>query len=475
MKVEEEVHQIVSTLRTQVRSLQSSLKDIEEQVRRDAPRSNLFGGPMIGSLLSEEDPVWFAKFLHSLEGGVRTPHLVIATLLAHQQRFKNLLLNSAELQSAFVRPLKGFEPNATDIDETIWYKSLMYALMKSKQDKPRIVAPQFKSAGFTFSEQTKLEESLAHNPSVASALGSGAAMEEWSTELDDANKILNWFLTESLIKRLVALKAGESLACICRSPEYRPLIIRNGGVAALVDFRSKLPQEQPERKEQIEVALARLCMTTDPRIWRYPQVVELGKACYNLIASAGYELYQYEGGIGLTNLLSSSAEVLENIGGNEESFIKFFELISGSQDERVQSVGVELVCNLCCSPEIVDRIANGRYMEQLKILPFLVNNGSDTIQSAASGAMAILSSNDEVTSVIEKLTSNGDMLSSKLHSENLSPEVELRIASIMSNLIDFTQDESTKIKMTDELKALRERTKDSPENERLISLIQSYS
>ena len=473
--MEEEVNQIVSTLRIQVRSLQSSLKDIEEQVRKDAPRSNLFGGPMIATLLSEDDPVWFAKYLHSMEGGVRTPHLVIATLLAHQQRFKQLLLKSAELQSAFVRPLKNFEPDHSDIDQSIWYKSLMYALIKSKQDKPRIVAPQFKSAGFTFSEQTKLEESLAHNPSVASALGSGAAMEEWSTELEDANKILNWFLSDPMVKRLVAVKGGEPLACICRSQEYRPLVIKNGGVGALLEFRSKIPNEQPERKEQIEVALARLCMTTDPKIWKYPQVVELGKACYSLIAHAGYELYLYEAGIGLTNLLSSSSEVLENIGQNEASLIKFFELISGSQDERVQLVGTELVCNLCCSPEVVDRIANGRYTEQLKILPFLINNGSDTIQSAASGAMAILSSNDGIAKVIESLTSNGDMLASKLHSENLSPDVELRIASIMSNLVDFSEDNAIRDKMTDELKALRKRTKESPENERLISLIQSYS
>jgi hypothetical protein len=410
-----------------------------------------------------------------MESGLRTPHLVVGTLLCHQQRFKQLLLRSPELQTAFLRPLKTFAPNPDDIEMNIWYKSLVFALIKSKQDKPRIVAPQFKSAGLTFEEQLRIEESMSHNPNVASALGSGAAIEEWSTELEDANRILSWLMSDKLIKGLVSSKGAEAIACICRVPEYRPYVVKNGGVAAMLEFMSKMVPEQAERKEQIQVALARLCMTSDPRLWKYPQVLDLGKVCMELLSNAGYELYQYEAGIGLTNLLSTSSDVLEYIGSQEESLVKFFELISGSEDERVQVVGAELVCNLCCSPEVVERIAEGRYKEQLKVLPFLVENGSNEIQSAASGAIAILSSNDNLSSVIENLTSNGNLLSSKLRSENLSPEVELRVASIMSNLVDFCENEATRTAMSDELKSLKKRTKECPENERLLSLIQSYS
>ena len=429
---------------------------------------------MILSLLSDEDPIWFAKFLHSLEGHINTQHLLIGTLLCHQQRFKKLLLQSSEFQAAFLLPIKTFNPDHSDIDQSIWYKSLVYTLIKSKQDKPRIVSPQFKSAGFTFSEQTRLEESLSHNPNVAAALGHGAVIEEWSTEIEDANKLLSAIISDALIKRLVEVKAGEALACICRCPEYRGIVIKNGGVSAMLDFVGRQMPNQHERTEQVQVALARLCMTTNPALWKYPQVVELGKACFDIVSNAVYELYQYEAGIGLTNLLSSSEEVLDNIGSQEESFIRFFEMLTGSQDERVQLVGTELICNLCCSPYVVDRISNGRYAEQLKVLTFLLQNASDTIQSAASGALAILSSNESLIPVIENVTAGGDMLSSKLHSENLSPDVLLRIASIMSNLADQSLNVATKEKMKQELKELRKRTSECPENERLISLIGSY-
>jgi hypothetical protein len=444
---------------------------VEEQVRSDAPRSNLFEGGMIASLLAGNDPAWFPKFLHSLSS-IQCQHLVLATLLAHQQRFKSLLLASRELQATFLQPLKVFNPDHSDVDSVIWFKALMYALLKSKADKPRIVAPQFKSAGLTFDEQSKLEESMARNPSVASALGSGAAAEEWSTEPEDANRILSWLISDDLVRRLVAVKAAEVLACICRVSEYRPLVVKHGGVAVMTEKLSKT--DTPELKEQAQVALARLCMTADPRDWKYPQVLELGRACYDLIANAGYELYQFEAGIGLTNLLSYSEEVLEDMGSKEDSVMKFFDLIVNSQNERVQLVGVELVCNLCTSSSVVSKIAEGRFFEQLKILSFLINNGSDNIQSAASGALAILSGNEELVNVLERLTDGGDSIVSRLNSENLSPDVELRLASIAANLADMSENEAVKRKMFDEFRILKKRTKDSPQNQRLISLIQAY-
>lgn len=471
MTLEEDVVHIVSVLRTHVASLKQSLKSVEEQVPQEAPRSNLFEGDMIASLLAGTDAQWFPKFLHSLTA-IRCQHLVLATLLAHQQAFKRLLLESRDLQATFLQPLKQFNPDVSDIDSTLWYKSLMYALIKSKADKPRIVAPQFKSAGLTFEEQSKLEESMAQNPNVAAAMGSGASAEEWSTSTDDANKILSWIISDNLIQRLVRVKAAEVVACICRVPEYRPLVVKNGGVSVITEKIAK--SDSPELKEQLQVSLARLCMTSDPRIWKYPQVVELGRACFHLIAHAGYELYQFEAGFGLTNLLSLSEEVLEDLGSNEESIGKFFDLIVNSKNEQVQLVGTELVCNMCTSTHVVEKIAEGRYFEQLKIINFLIENASDKIQSAASGALAILSSNEELIPVIQRLTTDGDSVASRLSSENLSPEVELRMASIATNLADMSADESVREKMKDVIRMLQQRTKQSPQNQRLITLIESY-
>jgi hypothetical protein len=476
MSLAGEVGVIVEDLRAQVSSLRNNLKRVEEEVPKDSPPSNLFSGPMMASLMSHSEPEWFSKFLHSLDA-MTCQHLMLCTLLCLRHGFKQLLLDSPELQSMFLPPIRQYTPVSTEIDSLIWYKSLMYSLLKSKQDKPRIISPQLKSAGYSFSEQTRLEESIAQNPQMASALGAGQN-EEWSTDVQDANILLGLVVSDTVVKNLVTAKAVEAIACVCRPLEYRNLVVRNGGVQTLIEGCSKAPTSQ--HKEQLQVALARLCMTTYPHLWKYPQVIELANACFDLISTADYELYQFEGGIGLTNLLSTSQEALDHIGAKENSVASFFELISSSQDERVQLVGAELFCNLCRSETVVKRLSEGGFKDELTLIPFLIENGSEEMQSAASGALAILTSSEDMIPPLKTIIKDGAWLARKVSSTNISQDVELRIASIMSNVIDFTEDSRLRSDLSEEMRELRHRVEsrketDSDESQRLLSIVKSYS
>ena len=134
------------------------------------------------------------------------------------------------------------------------------------------------------------------------------------------------------------------------------------------------------------------------------------------------------------------------------------------------------MCNLSCSEKFVERIAEGQYFESLKILLFLSEKGSDPIRAAASGALAILSGYDALTSVMENLVGSGSVLVGILEDETTSPDVQVRVVSIMSNLIEFTTKDELKSVLVAEMKSLKKRIdhQSSPASERIMSIVGSY-
>jgi hypothetical protein len=473
--MEVSMNEVLSTLVQQVKALQTTMKNMFEEREKTTEIPDIFACGIISGLLSG-DGAWFQRFLHSWSNmkssGCVPQLLMLGTLLSLQPSFKHIILTSLELQSVFLGSLRKYEPSE-DIDEKLWYKSLLYALVKSKSDRPRSVSPQFKSAGFTYSDQLKLEESLKNNPGMASAMGSTLGSDEWTMEEKDADEILKLVMSEDLVRRAVITHATEAICCMSRTAIYRPLIIKKQGVALLLEGVSKATA--PELKEQVSVALARLCMTTDPRLWKYPQDVALAKVCLDVISDSSYELYVYEAGVGLINLLSTSSGVLDTVGRNEEAWIKFFDLMTSSSDERILLTAVEIVCNLCMSENVVERIQEGQHFENLKVLSFLLQNSSPNIQLAAGGALAILSANPELGSTLENLFPEGDVLVRVLNDENTSPDLEIRIVSIISCLIDNSSSESTKETLRNSLRMLKKRINQrTGNNERILSIVDVY-
>lgn len=241
--MEKQIVGILSALQKQVQSFRGTMRQASEDHPDRASAEalpDLFEGPMIGSLLDGEG-IWFSQFLHAMTYIRSSQHpaqlLMLATMLCLQHDFKILLLASKDLQSAFLRPLSDFEP-LDDIDSSMWYRSLVFALIKSKADRPRLIAPELKSAGLTYTDQLRLEESITANPELAAGMTSGS--DEWAMELDEANRMLAIVSSEELVRRLVKTQGVEALSCMCRVPACRSVIIKCSGVQTLLDGAGKL-------------------------------------------------------------------------------------------------------------------------------------------------------------------------------------------------------------------------------------------
>lgn len=375
--------------------------------------SDLLQGPMIDSLLSN-DPHWISKFksvfqtLNSLitsDPKLGCQVLIIATLLSLQRGFKLLLLKTGDW---FFQPITTLSPS-DDIDCNIWLKNLVFALIKSKEDRPRIIAPQLEAAGLTFADQLKLEEAAAGKEQKVEGTITGPP-EEWTMTGTESEQIIKFLFTSSLlISILVKIKASHVLACLCRLSSFRPLVIQHHGVQVLIDAPKEIP---------IQVALARLCMTTAPHVWNYSQSISLSMACHKLIESNPYELYKFEAAIGLVNLLSFSPEVRDHIAALPTGFSACFDLLTSAIDSRVQLAGAELVCNLCLSEIACNKMSS----ECIKILTFLFQSSdNEQMRLTTGGALAILSQTIRLDS------------KPFLNMSDNSKDIKLRIDTILAN------------------------------------------
>ena len=376
---------VLVRLRDQIPALRDTLKSTKIE-------GGILGGPLVEWVMSCGSEDWLTVFV-TKKMDLSLDSLVICTLLCMQRAFKLLLLK-AVWKDVFVSVFVGQIPE--DVDCCIWYKNCLFALFKSENDRPRIVSPHFESAGLTFADQLRFEKT------AASQINPGTP-EEWTMTSDEANAILSLFVHKdapTLSKNLVKLKAGNCLACFCRVVEYRPLVIRSHGVDVLLAAGDV----------GAHVALARLCMTTSPQVWNYSQSVSMGKVCFELIKNSTYDLFKFEAAIGLINLLSFHEEVRDWVAKLPDGWETCFDLLS-SEDTRLQTSGTELICNLCLSPIIVEKIAEGNFAESLKILLLL----SDEFVSAG-GALAILAAQPCLVAIFEEFVS--DLLAKLNNTQN---------------------------------------------------------
>lgn len=470
---------ILRLLQEQVGSLRSALS----MVKPTEPMEGLPGapshpecvidGPLVRSLLAG-DSTWLLQYndklrvFNAIESDKeKCDVLVVTSLLCMQKKFKLLLLENGSFLCLIVNALKSFASD--DVDCRIWYKNCIFALLKSKLDRPRIVSAQLAAAGFTFADQERFEESVAKNPQAASAVGTSTSpTEEWAMDPSETLSLMSALMCEEFVRSLVLVKASESLACISRVSEFRSLVIKMSGVQVMLDGIEKAC----DNAENLRVALARLAMTTPPHVWTYTQAMGIFRSCHHLLVSANYELFKFEAAIGLTNLLSYSADVREGLANLPDGWSACFDLITSSTDSRVQVAGTELICNLCLANGISDQIGNGKHFEHLKVLKFLLESSDDLkLRLSAGGALAILSSRLELVPVIQRLVTSDDF--SILESVfDPSEEVCMRVVSILGSVCEATEDPAVAERLKETLARLKNSRK--VHSEQLAEIISSY-
>ena len=430
--------EIFVRLREQLESLIGSMEATNRSSVAHAPPALNWDGPLIDSI-RQGDPKWFVIYATLLRSrdlshkDQRTHVLIVSTLLCLQRKFKQLLFggNSAlVLLCDFIKSIT----DLTDLDVKLWYKECVYSLIKSSADKPRIVTQQMESAGLTFQDQENLIKSMRANPQMASeAFGTSTLpCDEWLTQPQEADAILNHLISDQVISNLVKIKATPALACIARVTEYRKLIVRAGGARVLIDSESG-------DKEQNKVALARLCISTAPSVWQSSQLVDLANSCFGLLVESRYELYQFEACVGLTNLLSFSTEVGEYLMTKSNFIDILFDTISSCISDQLRSAVVEVVCNLSQSDSLQSVIAQGKLKEPVKILFFLMSKSPLVdLQKAAGGALAILTGNPDTCRAIENIIGTDGLVELGKSVNTREQETVLRVLCIIFNVIENT-------------------------------------
>jgi hypothetical protein len=425
----------VKTLKDTFSELEASKRSEMEDHGRPLPPPLVLDGALISSILSGR-PEWFQVFttqlasITTLSQSDLSKLLIVSTLLNLQKKFKLFLLSSDTFRSVYARALSLIDPQ-DDLDSSLWYKECFFALFKCKDDRPRLVTPQMESAGMTFADQLKFEASLEANPEMASALGTQApTTTEWAMDRKESDDLLKFFVTESIITRLVHVKATGAICCIIRLVEFRSMIVKHHAVSVLMNT---------ELTEPIRVAIARLCMTLPPHIWSYSQSVFCAKAVFELLQQSQYELYQFEACIGLVNLLSYSEEVRELI-SRMHPLNLLFDLLASTENERLQTAITEVICNLCLCDELVAQFTS----ERIKILIFLSTSSTNPpLQCATAGALAILSGYELM---LQFISPSYPELVTLTRSTN--PDVVLRGVTILANLAVGVSDLAEPIQQT---------------------------
>ena len=472
--------QILKSLSEQLEGLISSIDISQSQVDTHQAEAQLpcitWEGPLFNAI-RQSDPKWFVIYVSQLRSRATTDNthnvhlLIVSTLLCLQRRFKELLLSGNSILSLLCDFIKSFS-DLSDVDVKLWFKECVYAFFKSQADKPRLVTPQMESAGLTFQDQENLIKSIQANPQMASeAFGTTKLpSDEWSTDASESESLMSHLVSDLVIRNLVSAKAAPALACIARVPVHRKLLVRYGAVQTLID-------SDTGDKEQNRVALARICMTTNPSVWNPSQLTDLTNMCFNLFVSTKYELYQFEAAIGLTNLLSYSPDLREYLMTKPNIVDLLFDTLGSCSNAQLRAATAEVFCNLSLSESLQIAAAEGKFKEPIRILFFLTTNSDDErLRNATSGALAILTENPVVCRAIEKVVDK-DTLKSLLDSmDQNSPDLVLRTLCVITNIIANTVDGTIRSELNKILASRGECLKKIPDERvtRMLAQLGSY-
>merc|ERR1719171_1602881 len=125
------------------------------------------------------------------------------------------------------------------------------------------------------------------------------------------------------------------------------IIVASGGLRTLLGLVDLEEQKAQDAARQV---LAQICIVTNPNIIPYAEQLDAVRPLVKMMEHR-HELLQFEGAMALTNLLTVSPE-LRSKAIKEEAWRLARDLLF-IENERVQRAGLEVMCNLSMSEEIL--------------------------------------------------------------------------------------------------------------------------
>lgn len=185
-------------------------------------------------------------------------------------------------------------------------------------------------------------------------------------------------------------------------------------------------------------ALAKLAITTDPRIaFQGDTILDLVRPFLELCKDTT-QLRQFEGLMSLTNLASVDDRVrllIENADG-----MTVFENLQLSNNDMVQRAATEMVCNMTFCEPVFDRYSDPKVSQNRIRLLMILSDGEDpATRKAASGALAILANSPSTCEMIRKVDKCYERIARWLDAQE-TVDVQHRGIEIIRCLIQQSKD-----------------------------------
>ncbi|KAG0031540.1 hypothetical protein BGZ82_006947 [Podila clonocystis] len=200
---------------------------------------------------------------------------------------------------------------------------------------------------------------------------------------------------------------AQSLAMVLRNlitpTETRGLLVQQGVVRLLIPMSLKqAPQQQKgeSTKTASTQALAKLCITLDPRLtFKNQRIPELVKPFIWLLDSTD-QLCQFESLMALTNLGSmGDIQILSLI--VQESGIEKMENLQFSEHTLVRRAATEALCNMIFFEPVFEQYSDPKTgKHKIHLMLALCDADDFMTRRAASGALAVLSTSPQVCQMI---------------------------------------------------------------------------
>eukprot|EP00913_Durusdinium_trenchii_P034604 g32374.t1 len=322
---------------------------------------------------------------------------------------------------------------------SFFYAMLIHNLCRSREDKQRIKTGNAMIDDLSADDFKALEEFYERMPAEARPQRNG--------EVDAGDKALAQKMRAWCLQRKgdsgpapVVLKlcraasngsvqskvlAAESLRLLCQDQSHRKFVAASGGLRTLLELA-----EEPKAMEPARQALAQILISTNPMLLQYHEQLNAVRPLLQMFSSSN-ELYQFEGAMAFTNLLTSSEELrtyaLQSGAWNLCKDLLFSDNEqAGTSEQKFLSLRMDLLrCNAlawkCCA-----------------ILPYHQRSWSVSLMGrqsvAASGALAMLADCPEVA---EQIASCPHCIKGLLHLlEQKEPPLQHRAMVLATSLVE---------------------------------------
>ncbi|KAJ3330992.1 hypothetical protein HDU76_004346 [Blyttiomyces sp. JEL0837] len=239
----------------------------------------------------------------------------------------------------------------------------------------------------------------------------------------------------SIVPSLCSLSSGASPSlaeAICQTfvnlavdKRNRGMLVQSGAVKSLLGLTHKYPDHIIILAAH---ALAKIAITSDPNLaFKGERASEMIRPLVAL-CNSNEQLKQFEGLLALTNLASFDDKVRQKI--VLEKGVKVIEFLQFSDNDLIRRAATEALCNMLFEPSVFESYATSNTSGRLRLLIALCDVEDFETRRAASGCLAILSSEPSACKLIMEETRGLEVLISLIFGDEKEEIIHRGVESV---------------------------------------------